>query len=191
MRTNAIIIIVAPFVVSCHYLKASLLVRGREPRKMISTESIFLSLSKEMTRKKTPGTSTRALLEKVEELLSGRAGITLDAIVSQPEFAGRVLAEHFRSPLACHQHIRAVISAIKSLGKLAPCETLDHWSEMLQSVNDKCVEVRREVTAMFKDCDGASEKTIQGYVNEVMHLMAKLNATNINEVLTKPEVYKT
>ncbi len=176
---------------SVAHLKAALHDRGMPFVVMISTESIFQSLSKEMTRKKTSGTATRALLEKVEKLLSSRAGISLDAVISQPEHAGRVLAEHFRSPLACHQHIRAVISAVKSLGKLAPRETKDHWSEILKSANDKCVELKGEVMTLFSGCEGASNKTIQGYVNEVMHLMAKLNVANINEVLTKPEIYKT
>ena len=157
---------------------------------MISTQALLTSLKNEMARKKTSGNITLSLLDTVENLLSSKAGLSLDKAISQPDHVCRILADHFRSPLACHQHTRAVISALKSMGKQVPREVSQHWYDALKVLDEKCTKVRGQIEALFRLCE-ASENTVKGYVTETMHILAKLNSASIHEVLAKPEVYET
>ena len=157
---------------------------------MNTAQPIFAALEKEMARKQTTGSAVRSQLQSVEKILANRAGLDLESIISQPDHAERILQEHFKSPLACLQHTRAVVSAIKSLGKQVPHELLQHWSDELEVLNKKCTELRGQVETLFQTCE-ASENTVKGYVTETMHILAKLNAASIHEVMAKPEVYKT
>ena len=155
-----------------------------------SSEVIFAALEKEMTRKQTTGGAALQRLQAVEKIIATQGGLELKSIVLQPDHVSRILQEHFRSPLACHQHTRAVISALKSLGKQIPRDVVQYWSDTLKMLDEKCVGVRGQIEDLFRLCE-ASEGTVKGYVSEVMHILAKVNSASIHEILAKPEVYKT
>ena len=78
-----------------------------------SSEVIFAALEKEMTQKQTTGGAVVQQMQVVEKIIAAQGGLELKSIVLQPDHVSRILQEHFMSPLACHQHTRAVISALK------------------------------------------------------------------------------
>jgi len=151
------------------------------------TEDLMLqAVRKEMSRKQTNGKRVLAELATVAKAIHTGSPLGLEAVMLQPEFAQRALHRHFKSSKALEQHAGAVMTAIKSWRPRAPGQTVGAWKEFMERAKEDSRLDSAKVQQLFQDLKGATPKTLQGYVNEVTHILAKLNVKNIEEVLADP-----
>jgi hypothetical protein len=88
--------------------------------------------------------------------------------------------------------MQAVVSAVKSFRpKIAYAGPLQQWEDATSKAKEEAHSDRCKVEQLFnRDPLGASPKTIEGYVNDIMHMMAKLNVRNIEEVIADPTHFR-
>ena len=152
----------------------------------LSDESVLELVDKESRNKQTTGSKVKARLLFLSSLLCA----PLSNILLHPEDTARQLSRHFVSPLAYQQHVQAIITTVKYLGKRAPPHCKSAWDDLQAKAAKKCKDVQQQVHALFTNATDATPKTVSGYVNDIMNMSAICNVENIMDVLTNPSQYR-
>ena len=152
----------------------------------LSDESVLELVDKESRNKQTTGSKVKARLLFLSSLLCA----PLSNILLHPEDTARQSSRHFVSPLAYQQHVQAIITTVKYLGKRAPPQCKSAWDDLHAKAEKKCKDVQQQVRALFTNATDAIPKTVTGYVNDIMNMSAICNVENIMDVLTNPSQYR-
>ncbi len=152
-----------------------------------TTDNDILQLVERQSRYKN--TSGQMLLERLQAV----GNIACDSLwrfMLNPDENSLKLSRHFRSPLALKQHVQAIITSIKYLGKRIPNGCLQAWRQILKNVSTRCDLAQKSVEQAFPQVTDATPKTIAGYINHLMNMSASLNVENFMDILLNPSVYR-
>jgi hypothetical protein len=160
----------------------------------MSDATIMETVQKELSSNnpRANGKSLLTRLATIADIIQQGAPLGLNAIFTHPELVTRALSTYFKSSQALLQHMQAVVSAVKSFRpKIAFAGPLKQWEDAVTKAKEEAHADRCKVEQLFSgDPLGATPKTIQGYVNDIMHMMAKLNVKNVEEVIADPTCFR-
>lgn len=143
---------------------------------MLSDLFIYDRVERELGYK---GATGKALVSRLERVV-GITGMPLCTALSQPRDMRPKLLAFFKSPLALHQHLGAMLTTTRLLSKhLADQAALTEWASMAEEAARACVEQQSLVEGYFAHVDSIAAGTKAGYVNQVMNMLALLNALSL------------
>jgi hypothetical protein len=135
------------------------------------------------------GATGKALVGRLQRVVS-ITGTPLHAVLFQPQDMRPKFLTFFKSPLALHQHLSAMITTTQLLSKAGDGQAaLAEWVSMQTDAARACAEQERVVGAFFAHAESIATGTRAGYVNQIMNMMALLNALNLTCVLSNPARY--
>jgi hypothetical protein len=157
------------------------------PATMLPDQAIYYDrVRRELGYKGATGEAVVSRLQRVV----GITNMALCTTLSQPQDMRPKLLAAFKSPLALHQHTGAMLTTTRILSKqLADQAVLTEWASMVEAAAQACAEQQRLVEGFFAHAESIAADTKAGYVNQVMNMLALLNALNLTTVLVNPSRY--
>ncbi len=140
--------------------------------------------------KRANGKTVLGKLDTITEIIT-QHGRDLAAIYTSPEEAIQHLRNHFNSSHALAQHMQAANSLVRTLRpKENYKKPLILWGEALKEAEEDSHASRCKINQLFSDPMGATEKTIQGYVDHACNMMARVNAINMETIIADPAFFR-